>query len=53
MTASSKNWMGKSEDLTDFKGEKWKILQTDVNWCNSIIKQTMSIFHKIIFKHIP
>jgi hypothetical protein len=24
----------------------------DVNWCNSIIKQTMPIFHKIIFKHI-
>jgi hypothetical protein len=24
----------------------------DVNWNNSIIKQTMSIFHKTIFKHI-
>jgi hypothetical protein len=24
----------------------------DINWCNSIIKQTMPIFHKIIFKHI-
>ena len=24
----------------------------DVNWCNSIIKQMMSIFHKMIFKHI-
>ena len=24
----------------------------DVNWCNSIIKQTMPIFHKIIFKYI-
>jgi hypothetical protein len=24
----------------------------DVNWCNSIIKQMMPIFHKMIFKHI-
>jgi hypothetical protein len=24
----------------------------DVNWCNSILKQTMSMFHKIIVKHI-
>ena len=24
----------------------------DVNWSNSIMKQTMPIFHKILFKHI-
>ena len=23
----------------------------DVNWCNSIIKQTKPIFHNVIFKH--
>jgi hypothetical protein len=38
MTASSKNWMGKNEDLTDFKGEKIEKI-SDTSALNAGVKE--------------